>query len=55
MRFARFTVADLVRAVLLCALAMAGLMFASTPWGGAALSVAVTILTLAPLGIIFTL
>ncbi len=41
------------RAVLLFALAMAGLMFASTPWATAALSVALTILTLAPLGIIY--
>ena len=53
MRFARFTIADLVRAVLLCAVAMAGLMFASTPWGISALSVALSILTLAVLGIIY--
>ncbi len=53
MRFARFTIADLVQAVLLCAVAMAGLMFASTPWGAAALSVALAVLTLAPLGIIY--
>jgi hypothetical protein len=53
MRFARFTIADLVGAVLFCAVAMAGLMFASTPWGAAALSVALSILTLAVLGIIY--
>jgi hypothetical protein len=53
MRFARFTIADLVRAVLFCAVAMAALMFASTPWGGAALTAALTILTLAPLGILY--
>jgi hypothetical protein len=53
MRFARFTIADLVRAVLFCAVAMAALMFASTPWGGAALTAALTVLTLAPLGIIY--
>ena len=53
MRIARFTIADLVRAVLLCAVAMAGLMFASTPWGASALSVALAALTLAVLGIIY--
>ncbi len=53
MRFTRFTIADLVLAVLFCAVAMAALMFASTPWGAASLSVVLAILTLAPLGIIY--
>ena len=53
MRYTRFTIADLVLAVLLCAVALAALMFASTPWGAASLSIALSILTLAPLGIIY--
>jgi hypothetical protein len=53
MRFLRFSIADLVRAVLLCAVGLACLMFASTPWGGSVYSVTLGILTLAPLLIIY--
>ncbi len=53
MRFARFSIAGLIAAIGFCAVAMACLMFASSAWAGSVLSVALAILTLAPLGIIY--
>ena len=53
MRFPRFSVADLLRAVLLCALGMACLIFPSSPWGGAVFSFTLGVLTLALLGICY--
>jgi hypothetical protein len=53
MTFARFSIAGLLWAVGLCAVGMACLMFASTPWAGAVLSVTLGILTLALLGLFY--
>jgi hypothetical protein len=53
MTFARFSLAGLAGAVVICALWLACLMFASSPWASAVLSITLSALTLAPLGIIY--
>ena len=53
MRFARFSIAGLIGTIGFCAVAMACLMFASSAWTGAVLSVTLGLLTLAPLGIVY--
>jgi hypothetical protein len=53
MRFARFSVADLLVTVGLCALSLACLIYASTPWATAVLSVALASLVLALIGVIY--
>src|SRR5262249_18129925 len=52
-RFIRFSLAGLIAVIGLCAVGMACLIFASTPWAGAVPSITLAILTLAPLGIIY--
>jgi hypothetical protein len=51
MKFARFSIASLLSTVAIFAVGLACLMFASTPWAGAVLSVTLGILTLALLGV----
>jgi hypothetical protein len=53
MRFARFSVADLLVTIGLCALSLACLIYASTPWATAVLSVALASLVLALIGVIY--
>jgi hypothetical protein len=53
MRFARFSIADLLFAVGLCAVSMACLVYASTPWAAAVLSIALAALVLSLIGIIY--
>jgi len=53
MRFARFSLAGLLGAIVLFAVGMACLMFASTAWAGVVWSVTLGFLTLAPLGILY--
>src|SRR5215831_14652646 len=53
MRFARFSLAGLLGAIVVFAVGMACLMFASTAWAGVVWSVTLGFLTLAPLGIIY--
>ncbi|MFI5454177.1 MAG: hypothetical protein ACHRXM_01880 [Isosphaerales bacterium] len=53
MRFARFSIADLLIAVGLCAVSMACLIYASTAWANAVLSVMLSALVLAVLGVCY--
>ena len=53
MKFVRFSIAELLGAVGLVAVGLACLMFASSPWAGAAFSINLAALTLAPLGVAY--
>jgi hypothetical protein len=53
MRFARFSIADLLVAIGICAVGLACLKFASSPCAGAVLSFTLGFLTLAVLGIVY--
>jgi len=53
MRFARFSIADLLAAVGLCAVSLACLINASTPWASAVLSVTLAALVLSVIGVIY--
>jgi hypothetical protein len=53
MRFARFSLAGLLGAIVVFAVGMACLMFASTAWAGVVWSVTLGFLTLAPLVILY--
>jgi hypothetical protein len=53
MKFLRFSIASLVGTVAICAVGLACLMFASTPWAGMLLSVTLAALTLALLGVLY--
>ena len=53
MKFPRFSIASLLVTVAICAIGMACLMFASTPWAGMLLSVTLAALTLALLGVFY--